>query len=47
MWLRGRAFESCYGQEFHFVILGFRSLQPEYAHANENNHDILQANTLF
>ena len=32
---------------FHFVILGFRSLQPEFAHANEINHDILRANTLF
>ena len=32
---------------FHFVILGFRSLQPELAHANEINHAILQANTLF
>ena len=32
---------------FHFVILGFRSLQPELAHANEINHDILRVNTLF
>ena len=32
---------------FHFVILGFRSFQPEFAHANEINHDILRANTLF
>ena len=32
---------------FHFVILGFRSLQPEQAHANEINHDKLRANTLF
>ena len=29
--IRGREFESRYGQDFfHFVILGFRSLQPEY-----------------
>ena len=28
--IRGREFESRYGQKnFHFVILGFRSLQPE------------------
>ena len=32
---------------FHFVIVGFRSLQPELAHANEINHDILRANNLF
>ena len=32
---------------FHFVILGFRSLQPEVAHANEINHDIHIANILF
>ena len=32
---------------FHFLILGFRSLQPDLAHANEINHDILRANTLF
>ena len=36
------------GQEFfHFVILGFRSLQHELAHGNEINRDILRANTLF
>ena len=28
-------------------FLGFRSWQPELAHANEINHDILRANTLF
>ena len=32
---------------FHFVILGFRSLQPELAYTNEINHGILRANTLF
>ena len=32
---------------FHFVILGFRSLQPELAHENDINRDILRANTLF
>ena len=32
---------------FHFVILGFRSLQRELAHANEINHAILRAKTLF
>ena len=32
---------------FHFVILGFRSLQPEFAHANEINHDILRANSVL
>ena len=31
---------------FHFVILGFRSLQHELAHGNEVNHDRLRANTL-
>ena len=35
------------GKIFHFVILGFRSLQPALAHANEINRDILRANTLF
>ena len=46
--IRGREFESRYGQDiFHFVILGFRSLQPEFAHANEMNHDIFRPNTLF
>ena len=45
---RGREFESRYGARiFHFVILGFRSLQPELANANEINRDILRANTLF
>ena len=32
------------GKNFHFVILGFRSLQPEFGHANEINHDIHRAN---
>ena len=46
--IRGRDFESRYEQKFfHFVILGFHSLQPEFAHANEINHDIFRANTLF
>ena len=46
--IRGRDFESRYGQEFfHFVILGFRSLQPELARANEINHNIHLANILF
>ena len=31
----------------HFVTLGFRSLQPELAHANEIIHDILRANTVL
>ena len=31
----------------HFVILGFRSLQPELAHANEINRDIHRANTVY
>ena len=45
--IRGREFESRYGQDFfHFVILGFRSLLPELAHANEISRDILRANTL-
>ena len=45
--IRGREFESRYGQEFfHFVILGFRSLQSELAYANEINHNIHLANTL-
>ena len=35
------------GKNFHFVILGLRSLKPEFAHANEINHDILRAYTLF
>ena len=37
LWFRGREFESRDGQEF--FILGYRSLQPELAHANEINHD--------
>ena len=41
--IRGREFESRYG---HFVILGFRSLQ-QLACANEINHNIYLANTLF
>ena len=51
--IRGREFESRYRQEFFiflyfsFVILGFRSLQPELARANEINHNIQLANTLF
>ena len=46
--IRGREFEPRYGQRiFHFVILGFRSLQPELACANEINHNIHLANTLF
>ena len=36
-----------WARNFHFVILGFRSLQTEFARANEINHDILRANTLF
>ena len=32
---------------FHFVILDFRSLQFELVHANDVNHDIHLANTLF
>ena len=48
LWLRGRGFWSRCGQEFfHFVNLGFRSLQLELAYANEINHDIDLANTLF
>ena len=35
------------GREFEFVILGFRSLQPELARVNEINHNIHLANTLF
>ena len=31
----------------HFAFLGFRFLQPEFVNANEINHDILRANTLF
>ena len=46
--IRGREFESRYGQEFFiFSVLGFRSLQPELAHANEINHNIHLANTLL
>ena len=46
--IRGCEFESRYGQDFfHFVILGFRSLQPELARANEINLNIHLANTLF
>ena len=47
--IRGREFESrlVLTRIFHCVILGFRSLQPEFAHANEINHDIIRANTLF
>ena len=32
---------------FIFVILSFRSLQSELAHANECNHVILRADTLL
>ena len=32
---------------FHFVILGFRSLQLDLDHANEINHDKHLANTLL
>ena len=32
---------------FYFVIPGFRSLELEFAHASEINHDIHLANTLF
>ena len=35
------------GKNFSFVILGFRSYQPELARANEINHNIHLANTLF
>ena len=45
--IRGREFVSRYGQEFfnlYFVILVFRSLQPELARANEINHNIHLAN---
>ena len=35
------------GNFFYFVILGFRSLQTELAHANEINHDLLRSKTLF
>ena len=50
--IRGREVESRYGQEyfilqFAFFILGFRSLQPELARANEINHNIHLANTCF
>ena len=46
--IRAREFESRYGQDFfHFVIPGFRSLQPELASVNEINHSIHLANTLF
>ena len=46
--IRGRDFRvPLWANIFHFVILGFRSLQPEFAHANEINHDILRASTLF
>ena len=46
--IRGPEFVSRYGQEFfHFVILGFRSLQSELARANEINHNIHLANTMF
>ena len=45
---KGREFESRYGQqEFSFCKSRFRSLQLEEAHANELNHDIYLANTLF
>ena len=48
LWFRGRDFDSsCGAIIFHFVILGFRSLQSELALANEINHDILRENTLF
>ena len=48
LWFRGDEFEFRCGQDFfHFVIHGFRSLQLELAHANEINHDIHLANTLF
>ena len=47
--IRGREFESRYGQSwiFHFVILGFRSLQPEIASANDINNNTHLVNTLF
>ena len=45
--IRVREFESRYGQEFFISILGFRSLQPELARANEINHNIHLAHTLF
>ena len=45
--IRGHAFESQYGHGFHFVILAFRSMQPELALANEINHNIYLAKTLF
>ena len=45
--LMDKALDSLWARIFHFVILGFRSLQPEFAHANEINHDILRASILF
>ena len=46
---KGREFMSRCGQEefFSFCKSRFRSLQPWEAHANEINHDIHLANTLF
>ena len=35
------------GAIFHFVILAFRFLQLELPHANEINHGIHLANTLY
>ena len=35
------------GKNFSICILGFRSLQPELAQANEINRDILRHNTLL
>ena len=48
LWFRGRdQFIPAVGKTFHFVIIGFRSLQLELAHANEINHVTHLANTLF
>ena len=45
---KGREFESRYGQEeFFFCKSRFRSLQLEEVNANEINHDIHLANTMF
>ena len=45
---KGREFESrCGMKKFSFCKSRFRSLQLDEAHANEINHDIHLANTLF
>ena len=45
--IRGRELESRLGKNFSFCNSRFSSLQPELARANEINHNIHLANTLF